>query len=38
MKLLPARKIYYGWYILVGVILAQFMATSTGPDGFRRLP
>ena len=30
MKLLPARKIYYGWYILVGVILAQFMATSTG--------
>lgn len=30
MKLLPARKIYYGWFILVGVILAQFMATSTG--------
>ncbi len=30
MKLLPARKIYYGWYILGGVILAQFMATSTG--------
>ena len=30
MKLLPARKIYYGWYILIGVILAQFMATSTG--------
>ena len=29
MKLAPG-KIYYGWWILAGAILAQFTATSTG--------
>ena len=26
----PLRKIYYGWWILAGAVLAQFTATSTG--------